>query len=433
MATTLRPSTAGLGQRRRARALRPDDDATLAEPTAAAARITEWASRQVLLLEDLYAEAYVQGHRNFRAQFPELAEDLSEPAGVMPDPEAMTMHRLSVAKLAGEVHRLVAAGADRQAIGAWFDANERRLDQTADTLAWTAEQHGYHDAGASSGLEIDWELDEGPVKHCEDCPRVAEGSPYTPRGGDHPLPFLPGTGHTRCGANCRCSLNYRSGDQPAPAQYREAAAAAAQAAAEEMGFGSVEAVHGDDLAATANRLAAVLRWRKRQIGIALDADGRVLAAHVGTPDELVYSQGQLRLMQGAAVHLHNHPDGETFSPADVAFALTMGFGESRLVTADATYVLRPGAATAADVLDAAEEAAQGIAADVQEEARSGYHDQLAGHLRFGTFQSWPDYWARVAGRYWDRVWRRLALMGLLAYFSQAPDESDDQDDSDDGS
>lgn len=83
---------------------------------------------------------------------------------------------------------------------------------------------------------------------------------------------------------------------------------------------------------------------------------------------------------------------------------------------------------------AAEEAAQDAAAELHAEAVTGYRNQLAGHRRYGSFLGWPDFWARTLAGYWDRVWRRLALAGLLAYFSQAPDdESDDQDDSgDDG-
>jgi hypothetical protein len=425
-------ATARLSGLPRRRAARLDRQLVLAEPdpTVRAAAIHAWSSRQAALLDDLYTESYVEGRRNFHAQFPEHAPDADEldPDSVVPDPEAMTTHRASVAKLAGELHRLVASGADEDLVDCWFDDNERRLDQTADTLTWTAEQQGYYEAGTATGMEIEWELEEG-AHHCRDCPEIASRSPYTTRGGDNPLPFLPGTGHTECGPHCRCSLNYRAQGEPAAAAFPEEAAAAAQDAADEMGFGSVEAVPGEGLEATVQRIGGALRRLPRQVGVALDADGNVLAAHIGTPDVLVYSAGQLGLMRGAAVHVHNHPDGESFSPADVAFALGMGFQESRLFTPDAEYVLRPGDEPPGppDALDVAEGIATDMAQAAYADAATGYRDQLTGHLRFGTFLNWPDFWSASTRRFWHRVWQRAAVSLGLYYVAQ-----DDSADTEDG-
>src|SRR5215467_6635428 len=103
--------------------LRPQAD--LAGPVdhlAHAAAIDHWIGRQSLLLEELYIAAYLEGRANFAAQFPE--RELSEVHGVTPDPEGMAYHRASVAKLGGELHRLLAGGAAPDDVGRWFDRNE---------------------------------------------------------------------------------------------------------------------------------------------------------------------------------------------------------------------------------------------------------------------------------------------------------------------
>ena len=57
--------------------------------------------------------------------------------------------------------------------------------------------------------QINWVLDPHEQHHCEDCPKRADGSPYTPAT----LPGVPGDGSTACVTACRCHLETTGGEQ----------------------------------------------------------------------------------------------------------------------------------------------------------------------------------------------------------------------------
>ena len=70
---------------------------------------------------------------------------------------------------------------------------------------WQAFQMGKGDGAADAGLtQCWWDLDPAVSDHCDDCPDLAEGSPYA-----YPdeLPTFPG-GDVQCGSNCRCALRF---------------------------------------------------------------------------------------------------------------------------------------------------------------------------------------------------------------------------------
>src|SRR5438105_4322845 len=156
-------ATATARRSRRQRFL--DDQNDRWDDAAALAAIGLWASRHALLLDLLWQEAFIEGWLNFGAQFPTVASTAPATEEVVPDVAAMSLHKISVAKMTGELTGLVSAGASEKELGDWFDQNEGRIDQQADTLAWSAEQHGYQVAGGDKGLEIDWELEDG-ADHC---------------------------------------------------------------------------------------------------------------------------------------------------------------------------------------------------------------------------------------------------------------------------
>src|SRR5437879_10945203 len=78
--------------------------------------------------------------------------------------------------------------------------------------------------------------------------------------------------------------------------------------------------------------------------VALRSDGAVLLAKRGRGSSVSFTDAEMDVMWQAAVFTHNHPAGGSFSPQDVAMACTLEVGEIRVVTAEWTHLLRPGAA-----------------------------------------------------------------------------------------
>ena len=64
---------------------------------------------------------------------------------------------------------------------------------------WDAGQEAYGQALDDNEVLLDWVLDDG-ADHCEECPDVADGGPYT---ADE-LDVWPGD--LECQDNCRCSI-----------------------------------------------------------------------------------------------------------------------------------------------------------------------------------------------------------------------------------
>lgn len=115
--------------------------------------------------------------------------------------------------------------ADSEAIDGLIDSQGDYLDGFADAIdggglsaaqvaaraalyggaIWQAFQRGRGDGAADAGLtQCWWDLDPAVSDHCDDCPDLAEGSPYA-----YPdeLPTYPG-GDVQCGSNCRCALRF---------------------------------------------------------------------------------------------------------------------------------------------------------------------------------------------------------------------------------
>jgi phage portal protein BeeE len=84
-------------------------------------------------------------------------------------------------------------------------AVDSRLELYAEP-AWNVFEHVKGEAYEyQSGLLLDWTLDPAS-QHCEDCPDVADGSPYTTSTGDNPIPDWPGDDGQACGIRCNCSV-----------------------------------------------------------------------------------------------------------------------------------------------------------------------------------------------------------------------------------
>ena len=78
--------------------------------------------------------------------------------------------------------------------------------------------------------------------------------------------------------------------------------------------------------------------KKEQYRI-IDEDGNVLIKKQGDQDKVVLSVGEKREMLDGATSLHNHPDGGTFSSADLS---DFGYGAREMVVAapEGTYRLK---------------------------------------------------------------------------------------------
>lgn len=91
------------------------------------------------------------------------------------------------------------------------------VDNFPDALRSRAELYGdadggIYEAGVTSAMPEDiliwWKLGIPATFHCEDCPELADGSPYT----IDTLPTFPGSGDTQCLTNCYCTLEYEDAD-----------------------------------------------------------------------------------------------------------------------------------------------------------------------------------------------------------------------------
>jgi hypothetical protein len=103
------------------------------------------------------------------------------------------------------------------AMNAWLDGLTARVSLSAD-IAWTGLQDGYLAAGtvdpANPYAYVWWQLEPTVKQHCNDCPYLAAGSPYTaPGSGGNELTQTPGDGGTECGAGCKCTLEYGSSQE----------------------------------------------------------------------------------------------------------------------------------------------------------------------------------------------------------------------------
>jgi hypothetical protein len=89
---------------------------------------------------------------------------------------------------------------------------EDRLGMYVETLD-SVYFHGQVE-GSPEFVKIIWHLRDS--KHCDDCIRLAAGSPYTKTT----LPTVPRSGDSRCLSNCKCFLEFKYGDdKPIPKLY----------------------------------------------------------------------------------------------------------------------------------------------------------------------------------------------------------------------
>jgi hypothetical protein len=101
---------------------------------------------------------------------------------------------------------------------------------------------------------------------------------------------------------------------------------------------------GHDLPAAVAEHEQRIRALPHEATVALDDEGRVLLAKQGGGSTVTFTAAEAERMRGAAVFIHNHPAGNSFSPQDVSLACTLEFRELRVVTEQWTHILRPGPA-----------------------------------------------------------------------------------------
>lgn len=75
--------------------------------------------------------------------------------------------------------------------------------------------------------------------------------------------------------------------------------------------------------------------------VVLDERGILLVNKVGARREVAFTADEVARMRGAAVFIHNHPGGTSFSLPDILLAKRLNIQEMRVVAEELLYVLRP--------------------------------------------------------------------------------------------
>jgi hypothetical protein len=137
--------------------------------------------------------------------------------------------------------------------------------------------------------------------------------------------------------------------------------------------------------------------------VVLDDAGTLLVNKVGERREVSFTSDEVTRMRGAAVFIHNHPGGTSFSLPDILLAKRLNIREMRVVTGQTLYVLRPPrdgwpALTLRDLLNAVQ------AADVEVEERR--RAQIQGGRLSKT---------EANSRHWHEVWTQVAQQVGLHY------------------
>jgi len=140
-----------------------------------------------------------------------------------------------------------------------------------------------------------------------------------------------------------------------------------------------------------------------EYAVVLDERGTLLVNKVGERREVAFTADEVARMRGAAVFIHNHPGGTSFSLPDILLAKRLNIREMRVVTDQMLYVLRPPqdgwpALTLRDLLNAVR------AADAEVEAR------LSAHIHSGRLST-----TAANRRHWDEVWTQVAQQVGLQY------------------
>ena len=91
-------------------------------------------------------------------------------------------------------------------------------------------------------------------------------------------------------------------------------------------------------ASTLAKEETAIRGNNFETGVVVDANGKVLVRNTGTGSEVRFSKADTAVMKGNTM-THNHPEGSTFSPADIDLATKHGLSEIRAVSTNKTFVL----------------------------------------------------------------------------------------------
>ena len=83
---------------------------------------------------------------------------------------------------------------------------------------------------------------------------------------------------------------------------------------------------------------AAIKGNNFETGIVVDANGKVLVRNTGDGSEVKFSKADTAAMKDNTL-THNHPEGSTFSPADVELATKYGLSEIRAVSSNKTFSL----------------------------------------------------------------------------------------------
>jgi len=255
----------------------------------------------------------------------------------------------------------------------WQNRQNRIINQM--TKKYVAQPVEYQ-ARQQRDVDYAWVLGVVKTTHCSDCPALAA---MTPRTVDEWLAEgkgLPRWGETECSVGCQCMLQAVGKSTPDQVKARRETMTK-QAAAAEI------------LAATKN---------KREMCIALDAEGRVLLKKTGKVDHIEFNLGELRLLKGADFFIHNHPSSSSLSPHDVFFAFDHRIREVAAASpksfyGDVEYFVRP----------------------TEFKNREQFLGSLAVEIRKADIEVRERFWQQIDAkqlsfdeaslRHWDEVWK----------------------------
>lgn len=154
---------------------------------------TEFGDRMTGKLEDGHTDAVNLGRAHAGDDTPEAAEDRKFAEQIV-DGETEYLAKF-VQDLEGGRYRDEHGNEDAQAISDRAALYANRMTGTANEAF----------ALSSDDATFDWVL--GSEDPCDDCPGLADGSPYTPEN----LPAPPGSNETACLFRCQCTLERSDG------------------------------------------------------------------------------------------------------------------------------------------------------------------------------------------------------------------------------
>jgi hypothetical protein len=79
------------------------------------------------------------------------------------------------------------------------------------------------------------------------------------------------------------------------------------------------------------RFIELIRNSKTEHSITVDSEGNLLVYKEGKANQIRFTQQELRKLNGAKLSIHNHPVGNSFSPADISFLIRNKIQEIKVV------------------------------------------------------------------------------------------------------